>query len=136
MVARKRFETHELHRIPVLVTEDAREAIAVSSAEGRLVAQALSEAFGQHPHVQAVQLSLVEKREHFRVAAEEYEYTGTAPLLLLVDVHAKRQRYPRYRYYVNLTDLHQVAPGTAQGFRAASFAAELLSLYPYRWEDD
>lgn len=136
MVAKKRFETHELHRIPVLVTEDAQEAIAMSSAEGRLVAQALAEAFGTHPHVQAVQLSLAEKRVHFRVAPEEYDYTGIEPVLLLVDVHAVRQRYPRYRYYVNLTDLHQVAPGTANGFRAASFAAELLSLYPYSWEDD
>src|SRR5487761_2663280 len=67
--AGKRFHAHELRRVPVEVTPTARALIDASSAQGRLLPQALAEVFGEHPDLVSVCIDAVEKARHFAVDA-------------------------------------------------------------------
>src|SRR5487761_2321907 len=59
--AGKRFHAHELRRLSVSVTPTARALIDASSAQGRLLPQALAEVFGEHPELVTVSVDAVEK---------------------------------------------------------------------------
>lgn len=127
----KRFETHQVRRIPIVVSREAEQAIHASSAEGRKFPLALAEAFGKIPQVVSVELTLAPKSSYFSVNAEDFHpVTGKEARLLCVTAH--HQGMPDFLWLLNMADIEHVHVGGQLGFRAHLTAHELLRLYPYK----
>jgi hypothetical protein len=137
----KRFEVHDLRRIPVSLSDAARLEIfgdsegrvPSASAEGRKVPQALSEAFGQVPVIARLEVDAVPRSTHFASGPEHYHpVTGREERVLVITAYHQDDRRDPHTWYVNVRDLHEVYLGGPGGFRAHTMASELVRLYPYR----
>jgi len=106
----KRFHVEEMRRIPVRVTDRAKEVLDTSSYQSRILPQALSEFFGVLPDVRMVRV----------------DFEGDK---LVIDVkHAKDGR-KHQRFFIGIEDLAKVSEQPRQGFEAATTADELQRLY-------
>jgi len=111
----KRFEVHDMRRIPVVVSEQAREIIDGSTQQGRLLPQALSEFFGTLPDAEQVEVNLVKDT----VFGER----------LAIHVKHGNNEDKHHRFFIAKSDLFDVHSHPALGFGAARTADELLRLY-------
>ena len=144
--AGKRFHAHELRRVPVEVTPTARALIDASSAQGRLLPQALAEVFGEHPDLVSVCIDAVEKARHFAVDASApgrltrgiggVGGVGGAldtlpPHVLRIDVtHVSAREELAHGWFINAHALSDLHPQTRlPRFVAERAARELLRLY-------
>lgn len=107
----KRFETHHMRRIPVTLSDSAKEFIDGSTRQGRVFPQALSEFFGTLPEVEQVEVDLTEDDR------------------LMVHVKHAEDEDKHYRFFVGVDDLHATPRNPREGFDAAQKADELLRLY-------
>lgn len=108
----KRFETHHVRRIPVFLTDTAKEVIDQATRQGRVFPQALSEFFGTLPEVERVEVDLSPENR------------------LMIDVKHCEDKEKHYRFFVGVDDeLHQTPRNPREGFDAAQKADELLRLY-------
>lgn len=106
----KRFEAHHIRRIPVVLTDSAKEVIDHATRQGRIFPQALSEFFGTLPEVERIEVDLSPDNR------------------LMIDIkHTDEQKH--YRFFVGIDDLHAVPSNPRHGFDAAKMADELLRLY-------
>src|SRR5487761_2320025 len=124
--AGKRFHAHELRRLSVSVTPTARALIDASSAQGRLLPQALAEVFGEHPDLVTVSVDAVEKAQHFIVHPAERTHitSGSGGSVRTLPPHVLRINVT---HASALSDLH---PQThLPRFVAERAARELLRLY-------
>jgi len=129
---RKRFEAHEVRRIPVSVSESARRCIVRSSSQGRTLPQALSEGFGSLGDVAMVQLDLVPKAAHFPLTILDQQHTpGRDPDLLVIRAQPTDTQQQEQVWYINAHDLEQVHlhSGGLGTFEARHLTSELLRLY-------
>lgn len=132
--AGKRFHAYELRRVPVELSDDARRLILASSAQGRLLPQALSELLGTHSAIARVRVAVEEKSRRFIVhPAEVHPPTGGPPLLLaIVAEHVSDDARLAHEWLINAADLSDLHPRTHQPlFNPALMAQELLRLYPH-----
>lgn len=107
----KRFEAHEMRRIPVTLTDGAKEVINKAVKQGRIFPQALSEFFGTLPEVERVEIDLTQEGR------------------LMIDVKHSEDEGKHYRFFIGVDDLHQTPRNPRHGFDAAQMADELLRLY-------
>lgn len=107
----KRFETHHVRRIPVQLTERAKEFIDGSTRQGRVFPQALSEFFGTLPEVERVEVDLADDDR------------------LMIHVKHGEHEHKHHRFHVASDDIVQISPNPRHGFDAARTADELLRLY-------
>lgn len=107
----KRFEVHEMRRIPVQITEAAKEVINQATRQGRVFPQALSEFFGTLPEVERVEVDLSPENR------------------LMIDVKHGEDEDKHYRFFVGVDALHHAPRNPREGFDAAQMADELLRLY-------
>lgn len=129
---RKHFETHELRRVPVLLTPEAKAAIDASSHQGRLFPQALSEYFGDIRGVREVRVHIVPRHTHFPHMLAAPSATGTEARIVEVQaIHTDGSIDP-HTWLLNMHDLEEAALGADNGFRAHTMAEELARLYPYK----
>lgn len=131
-VARKRFHTQEVRRVPVQVTPEADAVIHASSAQGRLLPLALAEAFGMFPLVTRLSIALEPKRIRFVLHPSEiHPLTGAEPLLLVITAY--HTETAMHEWLINSADLSYIDPQShLPRFLAAELAFELARLYPYR----
>jgi hypothetical protein len=106
----KRFHVEHMRRIPVMVSDEAKEVLNASSYQGRVLPQALSEFFGTHPEVYSVEVDLEEDRLMIHIKHGQHE-----------DKH--------HRFFIAVGDLIQTSERPRQGFEATRTADELLRLY-------
>jgi hypothetical protein len=106
----KRFEVHDMRRIPVALSASAKEVIDKATRQGRIFPQALSEFFGTLPQVERIEVD---------VSAEQR---------LMIDIKATEEKF-HYRFFIGVDDLHQAPRNPREGFDAAQMADELLRLY-------
>jgi hypothetical protein len=139
----KKFEQHEMRRVPVTVSREAHDALNAANHQARIFPQALEEAYGWHayPHVARIDLT--------------YELHPNAGPRLVVTIRHQRELAGRddapppviYRYRMHdLTVLH----GTQEGhippnpyrspgepfFSASATAIVTAKGYPHRFADD
>ncbi len=107
----KRFETHHVRRIPVTLSEQAKEFIDGSTRQGRVFPQALSEFFGTLPEVERVEVDLTEDDK------------------LMIHVKHTEHEHKHHRFHVASDDILSISPNPRHGFDAARTADELLRLY-------
>lgn len=115
---KKLFEVHELRRIPVEVSAEAKAYLLWSSHGGRLLPQALSEHFGAIPECERVEIDVVETDETKHLTITIYHQTE-APHTL----HVQAPRLIAMNEY-NLP-----------AFVAHHCASELLLAYPHKSEE-
>lgn len=108
----KRFHAEHMRRIPVQLSEKAKQIIDLSTHQGRLLPQALAEFFGTLPDVEGIEISTEEKDERF-----------------MIDVKHGHDEEKHCRFFMSVNDLHQVSEQPRQGFEAARTAQELQRLY-------
>ncbi len=128
----KAFEPHELRRIPVLLTDEAKRAVLESSAEGRKFPQALAELFGGIVGVREIHLDATPRSQHFQSGPEHFHpITGEEERMLHVTiVHEDEQKSP-YDYFLSMRDIQEVHPAGRTGFTALATTRELVRLYPH-----
>lgn len=129
---RKHFETHELRRIPVLLSPEAKEAIDSSSHQGRLFPQALAEYFGGIDIVREVHVHIVPRHVHFPHQVAAPSSVQSAPRILEVTAIHEDGSIDPHRWLLNMHDLEEPPLGRDTGFRAHLMAEELVRLYPHR----
>ena len=133
---RKAFEVHELRRIPVRITDDAREEIALSSAEGRKFPQALAEYFGGYQSIKEVHVHAVARSAYFESLPEHFHpITGRESRILEIDIIHSDDRIQPHCFLINADDLHWVSKGDPNGFRAHTAAAELVRMTPAHFKE-
>jgi len=98
-----------MRRIPVTLTDPAKELIDKSGRQGRVFPQALSEFFGTLPIVERVWIDLVEDRIAIYIKASD---AGKG-----------------YQFFLAVDDLLQVPRNPRDGFDAARTVDELLRVY-------
>jgi len=108
--SRKRFHMEHVRRIPVQLTEAAKEAIDGSTRQGRVFPQALSEFFGTLPEVEQIEIDVSPDKR------------------LMIDIKHKHE-HKHYRFFIGVDDLHQKSGNPRDSFDAAKTANELLRLY-------
>lgn len=117
----KRFETWELRRLPVVVTPEAKTWLDASNREGRILGQALSEAFGTRKSVKEVQIALAEKTDRF----SETPYTDEQ--LLVISVHHHYTNVEDYHWLINCWDVMYLDERTGlYPFQSRHLASELV----------
>lgn len=138
--AGKRFHAHEVRRLLVSVTPLARALMDASSAQGRLLPQALAEVFGEHPDLARVHVDAVEKAQHFTVHPAERPHITSGiggsvrslpPHVLRIDVtHTSGRDELAHGWFINAHALSDLHPQTRlPRFVAERAARELLRLY-------
>jgi hypothetical protein len=129
----KAFEPHELRRIPVTLTDEARRTLLESSAEGRKFPQALSEIFGGVTSVKALQVDATPRSTHFHSGPEHFHpITGEEERILLIDILHEDAAVEPYRFFLSMRDVQEVHPAGRIGFTAVATARELVRLYPHK----
>lgn len=107
----KRFEVHDIRRIPVSLTASAKAIIDQSTRQGRIFPQALSEFFGTLPQVERVEVDVKEGGERVEI-----------------DIKASDESKD-HQFFLAVEDLTQPSKPAGQGFAATKVADELLRLY-------
>lgn len=126
----KRFHLEDVQRIPVTLTDTARDAILASSHQGRLWPQALSELCAERGCIACVSIDVVCKSAFHPVSPTElHPVTGEEPLLFYVVATHAVTGVPDYTWLINVSDLSQVYP--RGDFQAVTSVQEMLRLYPY-----
>lgn len=125
------FEDNEVVRIPCRQSDKARELLATSPHQGRLLPQALSEAFGELGGVKEVLIGVVPKHKHFTVYEDElHPVTNEPPVLIVITVVPLEEGAKRGRFFLNHKDIWEINPRTREPyFRAVHCAGELARLY-------
>lgn len=120
--ASKAFEVHEVRRLPVTMTPTARSAIGASSSQGRLLPQALSEAFGLLDSVASLALDVTEEESpHLRITVlpGDTTFTPVSLSLLVADLSVVREdRMPAFGALIAaqaLVEQYQAATQSPQG---------------------
>lgn len=129
---RKRFEAHEVARIPVEVSAAAHALIVHSSTQGRLLPQAIAEGFATLPGIERVRLDAVPKAQHFPVTIMDYHHTrDREPMLLVIMAQHCCDAARSYTWHINAHDLEQVHAhaGGMGAFEARTLVSELLRSY-------
>jgi hypothetical protein len=108
----KRFHVEDMRRIPVTISDEAKNIIDRSSYQGRVFTQGLSEFFGTLPDVEQVEIGT--------------ERDGD---LLSIHVKHAEDEDKHHRFLIRAERLHQVSEQPGKGFEAATTANELLRLY-------
>ena len=119
----KMFHVETMRRIPHTMEQDARNAIAATTYEGRLFPQALSDAFGENPHVTRLFLTVRKKIHHFAPSDNDDDD------LLLIHVFDDRDLADPRIFFVNMDDLRQHHVSGWHCFQAAATAKEIAHLY-------
>ncbi len=127
IVAKKLFETHEVKRTPITLSEQAREFLNTSNHQGRLFAQALQEHFGNVVDVIGIAVDLVCRKEHFPTHPREEDM-----LLEIMVQHTDSRK--DHRYLINPLDVTDVHPVHKHAllFEARRVANQLVTLYPHK----
>jgi hypothetical protein len=105
----KRFEVHDMRRVAVTCTDEARQLMARSRRQGRIFPQALSEFFGTLPAIESVEVSLEEDRLKIALKARDASLC--------------------HDFFIASDDLLQPSRNPREGFDAARTVDELLRLY-------
>lgn len=125
------FEDGDVVRVPYRISEKAKELLGTSPHQGRLLPQALSEAFGDLGGVKEILIGVVPKHKHFTVYVDElHPVTGEPPQLVVITVVPVAEGEKRGRFFLNHKDIWEINPRTREPyFRAAHCAGELARLY-------
>ena len=113
----KRFELSDIVRIPVQLSDDAKDFINLSCDEGRRLLNALSEIFGELGNVTKIEVSIDAASKYFPSLPEGEK------LLIIVAYHSSTSPY---RWLVPANQLLD------RGFRAHLLVQELVNLYPHK----
>jgi hypothetical protein len=125
VTGRKHFDTEQLRRIPVTVSDAAQTYINGTTQQGRLFPLALSEMFGSHDSIVSVEVDILKKSELFSLA---YNEDDTSQLLRITVKHADESMEDGVKI-INADDLNVTHPSGLWGFNAAQTAHELLRLH-------
>lgn len=125
------FEDNEIVRVPYRLSEKAKELLGTSPHQGRLLPQALSEAFGELGGIREVLIGVVPKHKHFTVYEDElHPVTREPPVLVVITIVPTEEGAKRGRFFLNHKDIWEINPRTREPyFRAAHCAGELARLY-------